>query len=109
METKNNKLVPFKAIHPGEILNEELKERGIRQKEFAVLIGIQPSHLNEFIKGKRNMNDDLAIKLEKHLGISHDIWMNLHNGYLCDLKAIEENKNHTIIQKSASQVALDYT
>ena len=88
MATKNNRSVPARAIHPGEILREELLERGIKQKDFAQQIGMQPSHLNSFIKGKRNLNDDLAIKLERHLGISYQTWMNLHHGYMYDCKAI---------------------
>ena len=81
-------LVPARAIHPGEVLREELLERGIKQKEFARMIGVQPTHLNEFIKGKRNLNEDLAFKLEKALGISYKNWMNLHNGYIYDLKKL---------------------
>ncbi len=92
MATRNERLVPFKATHPGEILREELLERGIKQKDFAEQIGMQPTHLNAFIKGKRNMNEELAIKLEKHLGIPYNVWMNLHNSYLYDTKAIEERK-----------------
>ena len=34
MATKNDRRVPARAVHPGEILGEELKERGIKQKEF---------------------------------------------------------------------------
>ena len=93
MATRNNRLVPVRAIHPGEILREELQERGIKQKDFAQLIDMQPTHLNEFIKGKRNMNEDLAIKLEKQLGIPFKTWMNLHNGYVYDCKALEERRN----------------
>ena len=93
MATKSKMLVPARAIHPGEVLREELLERGIKQKEFARMIGVQPTHLNEFIKGKRNLNEDLAFKLEKALGISYKNWMNLHNGYIYDLKAVEEKKN----------------
>ena len=50
MATKDNRLVPNRAIHPGEILREELRERGIKQKDFAQSIGVQATHLNEFIK-----------------------------------------------------------
>lgn len=92
MATKSNRLVPARAIHPGEVLGEELRERGIKQKDFARLIGVQPTHLNEFIKGKRNLNDDLAIKLESILGIPYKTWMELHNGYLYDLKAVGKRK-----------------
>lgn len=90
MATKSKRLVPARAIHPGEVLREELLERGIKQKDFAKTIGVQPTHLNEFIKGKRNLNESLAIKLEKALGISYKNWMSLHSGYLYDCKAIEE-------------------
>lgn len=90
MATKNKPLVPWKATHPGEILREELLERGIKQKAFAQQLDIQASHLNEFIKGKRNMNEELAMKLEEHLGIPYTIWMNLHNLYIRNLKAIEQ-------------------
>ena len=58
MATKSKMLVPARAIHPGEVLREELLERGIKQKEFARMIGVHPTHLNEFIKGKRNLNED---------------------------------------------------
>ena len=92
MATRSNRLVPARAIHPGEVLREELQERGIKQKDFAQLIGVQAPHLNEFIKGKRNLNEDLAMRLEKHLHIPYKTWMNLHNGYIYDCKAMEERQ-----------------
>lgn len=92
MATRSNRLVPVRAIHPGEILREELQERNIKQKDFAQIIGVQSTHLNEFIKGKRNLNENLAMKLEKHLGIPYKTWMNLHNGYIYECKALEQKK-----------------
>ncbi|MCD8203027.1 MAG: HigA family addiction module antitoxin [Prevotella sp.] len=101
MATRSDRLVPARAIHPGEILREELRERGIKQKDFAQLIGMQPSHLNAFIKGKRNLNEDLAIKLEKHLGLSYRFWMDFYNAYVYDCKAIEERDKE-------KQAAMEY-
>lgn len=105
METENKKLylnyvIPFEAVHPGEILQSELEARGIKQKDFAKQIDMQASHLNEFLKGKRNMNEELAMKLEEHLGISYDNWMSFHNSYLYDCKAIKirEAKKQSAIQ-----------
>jgi HTH-type transcriptional regulator/antitoxin HigA len=95
MATDNNRLVPARAIHPGEVLREELQERGIKQKDFAQQIGMQASHLNAFINGKRNLNDDLAIKLEQHLGIPFKFWMSLHNDYIYDKKVIQKNREAT--------------
>jgi len=99
MATRSNRLVPARAIHPGEILREELQERGIKQKNFAQAIGVQATHLNEFIKGKRNLNEDLAMKLESQLGIPFKTWMNLHNGYMYELiriRDMEKRKNEAL-------------
>lgn len=73
-------------------MREELQERGIKQKDFAQLIGVQATHLNEFIKGKRNLNEDLALKLQSQLGIPYKTWMNLHNGYMYECKVLDEKR-----------------
>lgn len=93
MATSDKRLVPAKAIHPGGILREELLERGIKQKDFAKMIGVGATHLNEFIKGKRNLSEELAIKLESALGISYKNWMSLQAGYIYDCKAIGERRS----------------
>ncbi|MCC8114627.1 MAG: HigA family addiction module antidote protein [Bacteroidales bacterium] len=92
METRNERLVPYKATHPGEILFEELKERGISQKAFAATIGVQPSNLNEVIKGHRNINEDWAIKFEKALGIPYDFWMNLQHSYIYNSRILSQRQ-----------------
>ena len=96
METKNEKLyllndvVPLYALHPGGTLREELRERKIKQKDFARSIGMQPSHLSALINGTRNITPAIAAKLEKGLGISATFWVNLQNNYNIDLKLIKE-------------------
>lgn len=92
MATNSNRLTPARAIHTGEILREELKERGITQREFALSIGVQPTHLNEFIKGKRNLNEDWAIKFEAQLGIPYSMWMSIHNNYIYECNLIEAKR-----------------
>lgn len=101
MATKNDRIVPARAVHPGEILREELLQRGIKQKAFAEQIGMQPSHLNAFIKGKRNLNHELALLLEKYLAIPYKTWMNLHNSYMYERNAIES-------QQDEEQKAMEY-
>jgi HTH-type transcriptional regulator/antitoxin HigA len=82
---KNGKELETEAIlHPGEVLGEELAARDIPQKEFAELVDMRPPHLNELIKGKRHVSAILALKLEKHLGISAAFWLRLQVDY--DLK-----------------------
>ena len=56
----------------GELLKTELKARGTTQKEFAEAIGIRPSHLNEIIKGKRQIPSDLLAPIASVLSVSVD-------------------------------------
>ena len=43
----------FYPTHPGEVLKEELEERGISQRKFAESIGMGYSVLNEILNAKR--------------------------------------------------------
>lgn len=93
MATKNNIAPALRPVHPGEILHEELLERGITQKAFAAQIGIRPSHLNELLHGKTSMTIAIADRIQEVLGIDSQSWMNLQTQYNYDLKALnEQNK-----------------
>ncbi len=86
-----NTLIPFEATHPGTLIKDELEvRRDISQKDLAVLLGVQPSFLNEIIKGKRPVTADIAILLEKALGISADYWMKFQSQYEIDCAKIKE-------------------
>ena len=88
----NKKLRPFIATHPGELIKDELKERSLTQKELSEMTGIKPSVLNETINGKRSVSLNVAIALEKALGIPAEIWMNLQTQYDLDSAQIAEHE-----------------
>lgn len=90
MATRNENRTPWIATHPGTILRYELEERNISQKDFAIMIGMQKSHLNEIIKGKRPMTLAVANKIEDNLGISSVSLVNMQNQYDHDIKVIEK-------------------
>lgn len=87
MATKN--LIPAIATHPGIILADEMEANGYSQIDFAKLIDLKRSQLNEIIKGKRNINADLALLLEKALGVDADFWMEAQKNYDLDKARIE--------------------
>lgn len=87
MTTKN--LIPAIATHPGLLLADEMEANGYSQIDLAKLIDIKRSQLNEIIKGKRNINADLALLLEKALGIDADFWMEAQKNYDLDKARIE--------------------
>ena len=90
MATKNESSTPWSATHPGTILKYELEARELSQKDFAVLIGMQKSHVSELIKGKRPMTIAVADKIEEKLGISAVSLVNLQTQYDYDIRIIEQ-------------------
>lgn len=69
------------ALHPGDILQDELESRGIKKTAFAALLGIKPGHLSELFRGKRHVSAATALKLEKLLDIPAEYWMRVQTGY----------------------------
>ena len=90
MATRNENVTPWMATHPGTVLKYELEDRLLSQKDFAVLIGMQKSHVSELLKGKRPMTKAIADKIEEKLGISAISLVNLQTQYEYDVKAIEQ-------------------
>ena len=63
----NTYLEKYKGIHPGIILERELKKRALQQRPFALSIGEHPQTINAITKGKRKLNTALALKIEEKL------------------------------------------
>ena len=47
----DERLTPHRAVHPGEILREELRERGISTDDFARRLGMSSRNLHNFLRG----------------------------------------------------------
>lgn len=90
---KKNTFVPLKAIHPFDILKEELRARGIKGKDFACQIGIQPSNFSRMIKNKGEITYEMAKKFEEALDIPYLHWMKLQDAYREDLASIDARES----------------
>jgi len=89
----DKKIIPVQATHPGILIKDEIDATpNLTQRTLAKELGVQPSFLNEVIKGKRPVTADLAILLEEILGISADYWMKFQSQYEID-KARVKQKN----------------
>jgi antitoxin HigA-1 len=51
------------------------------KKDFAGALGIKTQYLRDIVKGKRNVTDRMALKLEKELGIEAGFWLRLQIAY----------------------------
>jgi HTH-type transcriptional regulator/antitoxin HigA len=85
--SKDLKNIPFAVAHPTEIIKDELKARGMSQKELASRMDMQTSNLSRFLKGE-NITPAIAAKLEVALDIPAEFWLNLQAQYEVDTKNI---------------------
>ena len=81
----DERLTPHRAVHPGEILREELRERGISTDDFARRLGMSSRILHNFLRGDLPLSKDLAQKLEQNLAIPAPMWLRLYEGFLRDV------------------------
>lgn len=86
---KFDKINPSSAIHPGHVLASELKNSGISQKELSEIIGKSTPVINDIIKGKRGINAEIAVLLEKALDVKAEDWMNYQCLY--DLDQVKQD------------------
>lgn len=82
----------IKGIHPGKIIDRELKKQNSNQRQLALAIGEHPQTLNAIINGKRNMNTVLALKIEDKLGLEEGFLMTLQVYH--DIKLAKKDENY---------------
>lgn len=69
------------AIHPGEILAEELGEIAVSPTELARQIRVPANRLTQILQGKRAITGDTALRLGHWFGTSAQFWLNLQTAY----------------------------
>lgn len=69
------------AIHPGELLAEELEVRNLTQTALAREMGRPVQAINEIVRGRKSVTAETAVGLEAALGIDARIWMSLQSQY----------------------------
>ncbi len=69
------------ATPPGATIREQLVDRGMSQKEFAVRMGLSEKHISRLINGEVQLTPEVAVKLEMVLGVPAKFWNNLEAIY----------------------------
>ena len=76
-----------RAVHPGEVLKDELAEFDVTPTEFARQIGVPPNRISQIIAGKRSVTGDTALRLGHWFGVDPQFWLNLQSQF--DLAAAD--------------------
>jgi antitoxin HigA-1 len=96
MEIQMQKL---SGIHPGIILDRELKKRKIAKGRFALSMEEFPQTITAITKGRRGMNTALALKIETALGFEEGYFMMLQIYHeIAQLKR-RKSKSHPLAAK----------
>jgi addiction module HigA family antidote len=70
---------PAQIIPVGTFLKQFLNVIDLKHKLFAKYIGIENSNLSALLKGRRKLNLDIALKLEKIFNAPSSLWLNIQN------------------------------
>jgi addiction module HigA family antidote len=80
--------MPRPAIHPGEILADELEDIGVTPTALSRQIEVPPNRITQIIQGKRAITGDTALRLGHWFKTSPQFWLNLQAAY--DLRIATE-------------------
>src|SRR5438552_10405313 len=82
------------AIHPGEILADELAEIGVSPTELARQLKVPPNRITQIIQGKRSITGDTALRLAHWFKTSPEFWLNLQSAH--DIRLAQQEVGETI-------------
>lgn len=68
-------------IHPGEMLRDELEERGLSMNHLARELRVPMNRVSAIVNGKRAITADTALRLARFFGTGAQMWMNLQADY----------------------------
>ncbi len=92
METLIDK---FKGIHPGAILERELKKRNLKKGPFAISLEQYPQVLNEITKKRRGLTPSLSLKIDRALGLEEGTMFLLQAYYEIRLEKDKEKEKNS--------------
>ena len=93
-----NNLTPFRFTHPGEIIKDELEDRGISQREFAQNVGMSYSVLNELLNAHRPLTTNTALLFEAALGLPAELLMRIQTKYQTKYNLQTARKDKDVIR-----------
>lgn len=93
----------MRAIHPGEILKDELDALGLSANQFAKKLHVPTNRITSILNGKRAITPETALRLSKLFGTTPEFWINLQTSY--DLKQEYERSWSAIDHEIKRQAA----
>lgn len=96
---KNN----MRAIHPGEILRDEVDHLELSANKFAEKLNVPTNRITAILNGQRSITADTAFRLAVFFNTEPEFWLNLQIAY--DLKLIKLKFGKRILKEVKQQDA----
>jgi addiction module HigA family antidote len=83
---KKKHAVSANAVHPGEILRKDfMSPLSLTAYRLAKDLKVTLPRVNEFIRERRPISADMALRLARYIGTTPQTWMNLQANFDLDL------------------------
>jgi addiction module HigA family antidote len=89
--------------HPGELLKDNVDELGLSVAEAAKGLGVTRQQLYNVINGKSAITPEMAVRLEKALGGTADLWLRMQVNY--DLAQVRRNDRAIKVRRLSPKAA----
>jgi antitoxin HigA-1 len=77
----------IKGLHPGFYINRELEKRKLRKSDFARSLNVSVNIISNLTRGRRKLDQELALKIENQLGLENNSLMFLQQYYTNKLQS----------------------
>lgn len=89
--------------HPGRLIKADIEALGLSIAEAAEGLGITRQQLYRVIKGESAVSPEMAVRLEKALGSTADMWLRLQVNY--DLAKVRAQTNPLRVSRLTPKAA----
>jgi addiction module HigA family antidote len=89
--------------HPGELLKDNVDELGLSVAEAAKGLGVTRQQLYNVINGKSAITPEMAVRLEKALGGTADLWLRMQVNY--DLAQVRQRDRSIKVKRLSPKAA----
>jgi addiction module HigA family antidote len=89
--------------HPGELLKDNVDELGLSVAEAAKGLGVTRQQLYNVINGKSAISPEMAVRLEKALGGTADLWLRMQVNY--DLAQVRQRDRSIKVKRLSPRAA----
>jgi antitoxin HigA-1 len=89
--------------HPGELVKDNVDELGLSIAEAAKGLGVTRQQLYNVVNGKSAITPEMALRLEKALGGTADLWLRMQVNY--DLALVRRNERAIKVRRLSPKAA----